>query len=650
MLPDYPVCPVLSCLLGGGAGIAGTTIATHAFATNRASNFSYQISPDASKLAWLPVRGAALVLNVRNLDSGRTVTRDAHGMLWFVWSADGRRLISNSLSAPTTENHIVVALEADGDDGRLAVLAAKAGANTRLLGTVVADPDSLIVEQNGRDAAHPDLFRLSIATRQLTLLDTNDGQVAAWLLRPDGAVGARRVRTGDGAEALQARQADGSYRTVYGWQASDQVSVVSLANDGTSSYLLSNKGVERVRLIALDHASGAERVVYAESTVDLAGVDINPASGAPVLVSSEPDYPRYTVLDVPLRRLLAQLPASGPARISIDSADRSFTHLVVAVATDHGRTVYLANLADMGDPADPAQPRLTLVGPASTAAFADALVAMTPVTLSARDGVALHGYLSLPVRQDGASKLPPLVLNVHGGPWSRTVWGYDAMTQFLVNRGYAVLDINFRGSTGYGRAFQFLGHGEWGGAMQTDLYDAVAWIGAAGLADTARSAIVGGSYGGYASVAGLLDQPGTFACGIAINAPLELDGMIDTLPKRFRHDRPLLLRYLGAQGAGDAVVTERLHGPRAASLRRPLLLVQGAGDVRVNPLQAARFAAAAQAAGAPLNYVPLAGEGHVFGNWKTKLSLFRLSEQLLAACVAGVDAGFDYYELGYMLF
>ena len=623
---------VVASLLSGCAAVShpGAAIATHAFATNRASNFSYQISPDGSKLAWLSVHGAALVLNVRHLDSGR--------------------LLSNSLTAPATENHVVVALEADGDDGKLTVLAARAGASTRLLGTVAADPDSLIVEQNGRELAHPDLFRLSIATRQLTLLETNDGQVAAWLLRPDGAVGARRVRTGAGAEALQARMADGSYRTVYEWQASDQVSVVSLAGDGASSYLLSNKDVQRVRLIALDHASGAVRVVHAESTVDLAGVDVHPASGAPVLVSSEPDYPRYSVLDASLRRLLAHLPATGPARVSIDSADRSFTRLVVAVTTDRGRAVYLANLADMNHPADPARPRLTLVGPASTATFADALVPMTPVTLRARDGVALHGYLSLPVRRDGASGLPPLVLNVHGGPWSRTVWGYDAMTQFLVNRGYAVLDINFRGSTGDGRAFQALGHGEWGGAMQTDLYDAVAWIGAAGLADTARSAVIGNSYGGYAAAAAVLDQPGMFACGIAINGPLELGDMIDTLPERFRHDRPLLLRYLGAQGASDAVVSERSPGARAASLRRPLLLVQGANDVRVNPLQAARFAGAAQAAGAPLSYWPVAGEGHVFGNWKTKLSLFRRSEQFLAACAGGRDAGLDYYELGYFLF
>jgi dipeptidyl aminopeptidase/acylaminoacyl peptidase len=636
---------VLSSLLSGcaavgtrGAGHSGASIATHAFASNRATNFSYQISPDGSKLAWLSVRGAALVLNVRHLDSGRIVTRDAHGMLSFVWSADGRRLLSNALSAAPTENHVVVALEADGDDGALTVLAARAGANIRLLGTVAAAPDSLIVEHNLRDPAHPDLFRLSIATRQLTLLESNDGQVAAWLLRADGAVGARLVRGAAGAQALQTRQADGGYRTVYQWLAHDQVSVVSLANDGASSYLLSNKGAQRVRLIELDHASGAERVVHEDSMVDLSGVGINPASGAPVLVSSEPDYPRYSVLDAPLRQLLAQLPAGGPARVSIDSADRSFTRLVVALATDRGRAFYLADLA---------QQRLTLVGPASTAAFADALAPVTPVSLAARDGVTLHGYLSKPA---GAGRLPPLVLRVHGGPWERTVWGYDPMTQFLVNRGYAVLEINFRGSTGYGRAFQALGDGEWGGAMQTDLYDAVAWIGAAGLADTSRSAIVGASYGGYASVAGVLDQPGTFACAIAVNAPLELGDMIDTLPEHFRHDRPLLLRYLGAHGAGDAVVKERSPGARAASLRRPLLLVQGANDARVNPLQAARFAAAAQAAAAPLSYWPVAGEGHLFLNWKTTLALYRRSEQFLAACAGGRDAGFDYYELGYALF
>lgn len=628
---------VLSAMLNGCALVgAGGAIATHAFASNRASNFNYRISPDGSKLAWLSVRGASLVVNVRRLDSERVVTRDARGMLSFVWSADGRRLISNGLTLAQTENHIVVALSADSDQDALTALAYDRRADIMLLGTVPADPDRLIVQSNLRDAAHPDLFQLSIATRALTLLESNDGSVAAWLLRPDGTIGARRLRGPAGAGLLQARQADGSYRTVYQWLAQDQVSIVSLDNDGATSYLLSNKNAPRVRLIALDHASGTERVIDADDSVDVSGVAIDPASGVPVLAASEPDYPRYRVLHPALRHLLQQLPQAGPARIAIDSADRAFRRVIVTVETDRGRTVYLADLA---------QPSLTLIGPASTAAFAGALAPMTHVTFAARDGVMLHGYLSKPVSTNtvSAAPLPPLVLRVHGGPWERTVWNYDPMTQFLVNRGYAVLDINFRGSTGYGRVFQERANGQWGGAMQTDLYDAVTWIGAAGLADTARTAIVGASYGGYASATGVLDQPTMFACAIAVNAPLDMADMLATLPEKFRHDLPLLLRYLGATDAGDTVaLTARSPGARAAALRRPLLLVQGGNDVRVHPLQAARFAAAAQAAGAPLSYWPVAGEGHVFVNWKNNLQLYRRTERFLADCVGGRDAGFDF--------
>lgn len=631
---------------GAGSTANGSpTIATHAFASNRATNFNYRISPDGTRLAWLGVDGAALVLKVRQLDSGRTVTRDAHGVLSFAWSADSRSLLSNSLTAVNTENHLIVAFDADDDGGdhanhsAMRVLAARVGVDMRLVGTVAADADSLIVEHNQRDPAHPDLFRLSIASRALTLIETNDGTVTGWLLRADGAVGGRRVQT-DGGEALQLRQGDSIYRTIYQWGQNDQVGVVSLSSDGATSYLLSNKQASRVRLIAIDHASGAERVVADDEGADLAGVDVDPASGVPVLVASEPDYPRYQALNGALAAALAQLPIDGPARVALDSADHAFSKAVVAVATSRGRSVYLADLAAR---------TVTMVGPPSTASFAHALAPMTPIRFSARDGVPVHGYLSRPAANAANPALPPLVLRVHGGPWERTVWNYDPLTQLLVNRGYAVLDVNFRGSTGYGRAFTALGGGQWGRAMQTDLYDAVAWAGAAGLADTARSAILGASYGGYASATAILDASTPFKCAIAINAPLELDDMVATLPARFEKDRTQLLRYLGAD-SGELAWRERSPGSHAARLRRPLLLVQGAGDVRVNPQQASRFAAAAQAANAPLRYWPVAGAGHQFSSWKTTLALYRRTEQFLAACLGGRDAGFDYYELGTFLF
>jgi dipeptidyl aminopeptidase/acylaminoacyl peptidase len=625
------------CVTLPGMQSAGATVPTHAFASNRASNFGHVLSPDGNRLAWVGVSGARLVVYVRDLHSGRTHTINARGLLSFRWSADSRHLLSNSPTAAGTEDHVLVAV--DPEDGAFRWLAGAKGAPARLVGVELDAPGSLIVELGKRDPAFPDLFSLDTRTRALTPLEVNNGHTVSWMTTPAGTLAGRIIRE-RGGKALEIRQEDGSYRRVHAWDTRDKVSIASISHDRARSYLLSNQGAERVRLLELDNTTGALRVVHEEAEVDVAAVHLDPVSGAPLLVAGEPDYPRSTVLDDRLADMLKRVtPAGQPARVMIESADRHLARIVVAVATDRGSSVYLMDLR---------QGRSELLGAPATAPFQAELAPMRPVRLSARDGTPLYGYLTMPPRAAGT--LPPLVLQVHGGPRDRTVWGYDAMTQFLANRGYAVLDINFRGSVGYGRTFQEKGHGEWGRAMQSDLYDAVAWAVAQGHVDPARVAVIGVSYGGYAAVTALLDEPRVFSCGIAINAPLDLADTFARMPRQWAHDLPAVLPYLGVESVHDPALAARSPSHRAASLSRPLLLVQGGLDGRVNPAQAARFAALAERAGAPLTYWPVAGESHGFTNWKSRLRLFRKSEHMLAACLGGRDAGFDYYELGYKLF
>lgn len=614
-----------------------TTIATRSFASNRASHFGYQLSPDGKRLAWAGIRGTSMSVFIRDLGNGRTTAVNAKGLLAFRWSADGRQLLSDGMLAAGTEDHVLVAF--DPARGAFKRLAGAKGAPVRLVGISLDSPGDLLIELGQRDPAFPDLYNLNSATGLLTSLEVNNGRIVSWLATPAGTLAGRIVR-GNGNLALEIRQQDNNYRTVYSWDAKDNVNVVSISSDLTKSFLLSNHGTERVRLLAIDNITHALRVVHEDPDVDVAEVNIDPASGEPLLAFAEPDYPRSVVLDERLARVLRWLPAAGtPARLTIESADRYGSHMVVAVATDRGRSFYLIDLR---------QGQTELLRTSSTAGFEEALAPMRPIKLAARDGTVLHGYLTRPESTFGI--LPPLVLQVHGGPRSRTIWNYDSMTQFLANRGYAVLDVNFRGSTGYGRTLRDKGYGEWGKGMQTDLYDAVKWAVAHGYADPDRIAVLGTSYGGHAAVTALLDEPRMFSCGIAINSPLDMGDTFAQAPRQWLHDLPNLLPYLGVESAHDPRLAAHSLINRAASLSRPLLLVQGGRDGRVSPEQAVRFAAAAWRSGAPLTYWPVSGESHGFINWKSRLSLYRRTEQMLATCLGGRDAGFDYYEFASKLF
>jgi dipeptidyl aminopeptidase/acylaminoacyl peptidase len=270
------------------------------------------------------------------------------------------------------------------------------------------------------------------------------------------------------------------------------------------------------------------------------------------------------------------------------------------------------------------------------------LAPMHPLVIGARDGLPMVSYLTLPrgtdTNADGRPDKPlPMVLNVHGGPWSRTGFGYDPEHQWLADRGYAVLSVNFRGSTGFGKRFVNAGDREWAGKMHDDLIDAVDWALRERVAVPGRVAIYGGSYGGYAALVGAAFTPKTFACAVSIVGPSNLNTLLASVPAYWASFLDKLRRRVGdpATPEGRRLLTERSPLFRAAAIERPLLIAQGANDPRVKQTESDQIVEAMKARGIPVTYVLYADEGHGFARPENRMSFYAVSEAFLAGCLGG---------------
>jgi dipeptidyl aminopeptidase/acylaminoacyl peptidase len=320
---------------------------------------------------------------------------------------------------------------------------------------------------------------------------------------------------------------------------------------------------------------------------------------------------------------------TGQHIMSIDDEERLVT---VEVFTEKG---YESHLIDRRTG------QRTVVGRSQMLAFADALGTTEPVTLTARDGVRLHGYLTRPpdYRAPG-----PLVLVVHGGHWTRDYWGYSSPIQFLANRGYAVLQVNYRGSTGYGRAFRELAVGQYGRKMHDDLIDAVHWAVQAGIADRQRVAIYGGSYGGYAALVGMTFTPEVFACGVAVVAVSNWVSLYETAPPYWKLQWvPLFHKYVGDPRRPEDRRRLEAISPlfKADQARRPILMIHGAADSRVSVRESEQMVAALRRAGKEVHYVTFPDEGHrrQYGNWRNTVRHYAEVEDFLAGCLGGRSSG-----------
>jgi dipeptidyl aminopeptidase/acylaminoacyl peptidase len=540
----------------------------------------------------------------------------------------------------------VLALDTEAEGTAVKNLTPFVGAQSSLHSQVQGSLDVLI-SSNRRDPKVFDLYRHEHATGQLKLLAQNPGDVALWLTDRDGRVRGRARKVNEAWVCeLPVDASLTQWRAAFQVDdlASEAVRPLSMSADAAFLWALSNRGRDKMALVKLDLHTGVETVVHADARVDVSSVLMSVNTLMPLALSVDPDTQEWTALDARFQRALAQIKGPRAARVNVTSISRDENLIVASVTHEAGGEYVLYNRA---------LDQLTVLGELSSSRIHQqgAASQQRPVRYRSRDGLTLYGYLTLPARttENTNPKNLPTVVYVHGGPWARDVaFGGDAMPLFLANRGYAVLQVNYRGSTGYGRAFTEAAQGEFAGKMHSDLLDGIDHLVAQGITDPRKVAIMGISYGGYASMVGMSFSPERFACGVSVVGMSDLASLLDNAPPYWELGKPTWIKYVGDPAKPEARAVMQAKSPlyRADQVQGPMLLVHGARDVRVKLDQSQRMAAALKQAGKPVELLVYPQAGHGLHRWPDNLSFYRKTEDFLARCLGGRSSGFDFYQMG----
>ncbi len=617
--------------------IAGTELIARDALFGNPERANVQISPDGKYLSW--VAAVDGVLNVwiapaDNPSQARAVTQDtARGIRSYFWSYQPDTLLYLRDSGGDEDFHLYAV---DLKTGQAKDLTPFPKTTAQVAGVSPKHPGTILVGMNDRDAQWHDIYKVDLASGNRTLLEKNDAQIAGYIADADYTLKyAQRSRPDGGADVLR-RGANGA------WEKFDDIpfedvlttSPGGLTLDGKTLYFTDSRGRNTAALFAIDLTSGTRTLVLEDARADVGGTLADPATGKVQAVSVDYLRDEWKVVDPAIRADLEKLEAIGPGDVSVNTRTLDDKTWIVAYSAAEAPLVYYRYDRGTGT--------LTKLFSARPKLEGKPLVPQWPVEIASRDNKTLVSYLTLPrsadANSDGKAETPvPLVLLVHGGPWARDSYGYGSYNQWLANRGYAVLSVNFRGSTGFGKEFTNAGNGEWAGKMHDDLIDAVQWAVKQGVTTQDQVAIMGGSYGGYATLTGLTFTPDAFACGVDIVGPSNLNTLLSTVPPYWASFFEQLAKRMGdpRTDAGKKWLTERSPLTRADQIKKPLLIGQGANDPRVKQAESDQIVKAMQAKNIPVTYVLFPDEGHGFARPENNKAFNAVTEGFLAQCLGG---------------
>jgi dipeptidyl aminopeptidase/acylaminoacyl peptidase len=614
---------------------------------------SPQISPDGTRLAWIAPREGVLNVWVApigtsgvNWDAAAVVTDDAdRGIRMFAWAKDGThllylqdtggdenwRLYDVDLGPPAAADGQPGPAAADGQANRAKRdLTPYEGIQARIIAAKKSHRDEILVGLNRDNPQLHDVYRLDLRTGDLTKLIENPGY-AGWLADEDMVVrGALAPLPEGGFDLLVRDNAEGDWRTLVTIAADDAPNsdVLSFTGDGKSLLAISSVGVNTGRLVRIDldrYSSGDEQVLLEDPDADVEGAILHPDTREPQIALVLKDRAEYHVLDPAVAadyEAIRALHTGDPGLIGRDEADATW---LIAFTDDAGPVRYYAydRATRAGSFLFDSRPELARYE----------LARMEPFSFTTRDGLTVHGYVTFPPGA-GRSGLPA-VLDVHGGPQARDVWGWNPEAQWFANRGYLCIQVNYRGSTGYGKAFVNAGDREWGAKMHDDLIDAVGYVVEQGWADRDRIAIYGGSYGGYAALVGAAFTPDVFRCAVDIVGPSNLQTLLETIPPYWAPVKAQLYKRVGNPETDQEFLWSRSPLSRARDIRIPLLIAQGANDPRVKQAESEQIVAALAEAGIDYEYMLFPDEGHGFAKPENRIRFYAAAERFLAKYLGG---------------
>lgn len=586
---------------------------------------AFQISPDGKHLSYMAPYADRMNLFVRAVAGGeavRVTSETQRSLAGYMWADNGRLLFMKDTAGD--ENYRLYGVNLDGSG--LRAYTDFPGVRTTLIDDLEETPGKVLIGLNRRNPEVFDPYRLDLDTGELTQLAENPGNWQGWMTDHAGRLRAvTAIVDGVNTQILYRDTEEEDFHPVLTTNFKETVSFMEFTPDDRLVYAATNQGRDKVALVLMDPSDCRElELLFEHPQYDVSSIGYSRKRkkllSAYCTGHKEPVRHYFDEEERALRERMKRHFAGY--RFGVADTDKAEEHYLVYVGNDRTRGAYYYYNA-LTDEA-------TKIADAAPWLSEEELVEMHPVTYRTRDGWDIEAYLSLPAGYglEDAKGLP-VVVNPHGGPWARDVWGYSSEVQFLCNRGYAVLQMNFRGSTGYGRKFLEASYKQWGLAMQDDITDGVEWLKAKGIADPDRIAIYGGSYGGYAALCGVTFTPGLYACAVDYVGVSNLFTFLKTIPPYWRPMLEMMYEQVGHPERDReqlAATSPALHADR---IRVPLFIAQGSNDPRVNKAESDQMVEALRQRGLPVEYMVKENEGHGFSNQENRFDFYRAMEAFL---------------------
>ncbi len=584
------------------------------------------ISPDGKKIAYLAPHNGRRNVWVQTLgkDDAHAITNDQkRGISVFFWQQDSQHMLHMQDTGGDENFHLhqtdIVTRESRD-------LTPFPGVRATPVSFSPEYPDTALVALNKRNKQIFDVHKIDLKTGEVTMDTENPGDIVGWTADNDMKVRAADAFVGMGQETRIRSDVSQPWKPFRKWSFDEtNGGAVGFSPDNKALWMISSVGANTARLTEIQLADGTEKVVAEDPAFDVSGALTHPTKNTLEGVSFNKAKTEWIFFDKAIEADYKFLKSKlGDGEVSIGSRSNDDKSWIVNYSSAERPVEYYFY--------ERAGKKLDFLYSARPKLKDYKLAGMKPIQFSARDGLAIHGYLTMPI---GVTKNAPTVLLVHGGPWARDSYGYSGLVQLLANRGYAVLQVNFRGSTGYGKKFLNAGDREWAGTMHNDLLDAKAWAVKEGYTDPKRVAIMGGSYGGYATLVGLTFTPDEFAAGVDIVGPSNIVTLLKTIPPYWAPMMAMFTKRVGSLEKDEDFLRSRSPLFKAERITKPLLIGQGANDPRVKQTESDQIVKAMRDTKKPVEYVVFPDEGHGFANPENNLRFFAATENFLAKYLGG---------------
>ena len=611
---------------------------------------SPKLSPNGKFLAFLADRNGVLNVWVAPIDdvaNAKPLTSDTdRPVRSFSWAYDNQHILYPQDGGGDENWHIY---STDTQTGTTIDLTPMDAIAARILGVSDKHPESIVVGINNRIPALHDLYTINIKTGKMKLLQENPGFISISIdnnykvrfgttMSPDGGMLVMKYGAGKPTSKKKSNKptpfAEWAPLLTIPQEDSLTTSIIGFDKSGKNIYMWDSRNRNTSALTRMNLKTGKSTVLAEHPLADGEGVHFHPITKKPLAVSFNYAKREWKFLDASTERDFKKLSTLSDGDVNIISATHDNNTWLVAFLDDDGPVKYYHWDRKRQQEKFLFTNRKALVGVK--------LSRMHDRIIESRDGLKLVNYLSLPPDSDSDGDGVPdealaMVMLVHGGPWARDRWGYNSLHQLLTNRGYAVISVNFRGSTGFGKNFLNAANKEWAGKMHDDLIDSVNWAVKEGIAQKEKICIMGGSYGGYATLVGLTFTPDTFACGVDIVGPSRIVSLLEAIPDYWKPMQDIFKTRVGdwTTPEGRKMLDERSPLGKVGNIVKPLLIGQGANDPRVKQAEADQIAKAMEARNIPVSYLLFPDEGHGFARPPNNLAFFAATEAFLSAHLGG---------------